>query len=179
MSTDGKPYAVLAEFSNPKALYEACEKVRDRGFSNWDAHTPYPVHGLNDAMGLGPSSVPWVALVCGLSGAAGGFLLQTWVSVSAWPLVISAKPLFSWQAFIPVTFECGVMAAAAGALIGMLYFNGLPMLFNPLFNSQRFEAASDDKFFISIEASDPSFDADETSGFMQSLGASHVELVRD
>jgi hypothetical protein len=177
--SEGKLYGVLAEFANPKMLFDACEKVRDKGFANWDAHTPYPVHGLDGAMGLKPSSVPWVALVCGLSGAAGGFLLQTWVSVSAWPLIISGKPLFSWQAFIPVTFECGVMAAAAGALAGMLYFNGLPMLFNPLFNSKRFEAASDDKFFISIEASDPGFDAEQTSSFLESLGSTHVELVQE
>ncbi len=176
--SEHKPYAVLAEFPNPKALFEACEKVRDEGFSNWDAHTPYPVHGLDGAMGLKPSSVPWIALVSGLWGAAGGFLLQTWVSVSAWPLIISGKPLFSWQAFIPVTFECGVMAAAAGSLIGMLYLNGLPMLFNPLFASKRFESFSDDKFFISIEASDPGFDEERTSRFLEGLGSSHVELVK-
>lgn len=176
---DEKLYGVLAEFANPKALFDACEQVRDKGFLNWDAHTPFPVHGLDGAMGLKPSSVPWVSLVSGLSGAAFGFLLQTWVSVSAWPLVISGKPLFSWQAFVPVTFECGVLAAALGALVGMLYFNRLPMHHNPLFESSRFEAASDDKFFISIEASDPSFDADETGNFLQGLGASHVELVKE
>jgi hypothetical protein len=176
---DDKLYGVLAEFPNPKALFDACEQVRDQGFRNWDAHTPYPVHGLDGAMGLAPSSVPWIALVSGLSGAAGGFLLQTWVSVSAWPLVISGKPLFSWQAFVPVTFECGVLAAALGAIVGMLYLNRLPMHHNPLFESSRFEAASDDKFFISIEATDPSFDADQTGSFLQGLGASHVELVKE
>ena len=163
---DEKLYGVLAEFPNPKALFEACEQVRDKGFRDWDAHTPFPVHGLDAAMGMKPSSVPWIALVSGLSGASFGFLLQTWVSVSAWPLVISGKPLFSWQAFVPVTFECGVLAAALGALGGMLYLNRLPMHHSPLFESSRFEAASDDKFFISIEASDPSFDEAQTESFL-------------
>lgn len=176
---DEKLYGVLAEFPNPKALFEACEQVRDKGFRDWDAHTPFPVHGLDAAMGMKPSSVPWIALVSGLSGASFGFLLQTWVSVSAWPLVISGKPLFSWQAFVPVTFECGVLAAALGALGGMLYLNRLPMHHSPLFESSRFEAASDDKFFISIEASDPSFDEAQTESFLQGLGASHVEMVRE
>ncbi|MEE2827873.1 MAG: DUF3341 domain-containing protein [Myxococcota bacterium] len=178
--SDGRPlYGALAEFGDPRALYEACEQVRDAGFENWDAHTPFPVHGLDKAMGLKPSIMAWICLVCGLSGAAGGFLLQTWVATTASPLIISAKPLFSWQAFVPITFEVGVLSAAFGALIGMLVVNRLPQLYNPLFDSVRFERFSDDKFFISIEAKDPQFDEAATTSFLEGLGADHVELIED
>ena len=179
MSDGQKLFGALAEFANPAELFHACEKVRDAGFSVWDAHTPFAVHNLDRAMGLGPSRVPWICLVAGLSGAAGGFLLQCWVSMDASPLIISAKPLMSWQAFVPVTFELGVLCAAAGAVLGMLYVNGLPRLHNPIFESKRFEGASDDRFFISIEAEDPKFDRDSTARFLEGRGASHVELLVD
>lgn len=178
--SDGRTlYGALAEFGNPHELFEACEQVRDAGFENWDAHTPFPVHGLDAAMGLKPSIMAWICLVCGLSGATGGFLLQTWVATTASPLIISAKPLFSWQAFVPITFELGVLSAAFGALIGMLVVNRLPQLYNPLFDSVRFERFSDDKFFISIEAKDPLFDEAGTASFLEGLGAAHVEIIED
>jgi hypothetical protein len=129
--------------------------VRDAGFTRWDSHVPFPVHGLDRAMGVGPSRVPWIVLVMGLSGAAGGFLLQAWVSVGAYPLVISGKPLLSWPAVIPITFELGVLCGALGALLGMLALNQLPQLYSSLFRSRRFEKVTDDSFFISIEAADP------------------------
>jgi hypothetical protein len=172
-------YGALAEFANPHVLYKACEKVRDAGFEDWDAHTPFPVHGLDDAMGLKPSIMAWICLVCGLSGAAGGFALQVWVSTVAYPMIIAGKPYLSWQAFIPVTFELGIICTALGAVIGMLTLNRLPRLHHPLFNSVRFEAFSDDKFFISIEAKDPKWDEGETTAFLQGLGADHVEIVLD
>ncbi len=177
--SEKKPFALLAEFDTPQDVFHACERVRDAGYTQWDAHTPFPVHGLDGAMGLKPSFVPWIVAFFGFSGAIGGFLLQTWVSMVASPLVISGKPLFSWQAFVPVTFECGVLAAAASALFGMLYLNRLPMLYHPLFESKRFERASDDRFFISIEAGDPQFDVNATQSFLQGLGAEAVELVED
>lgn len=170
-------YGALAEFDSPAAIYQACEKVRDAGFKRWDAHTPFPVHGLDLAMGLGPSRVPWIVLACGLTGALGGFYLQTWVSTQAYRMVISGKPFWSWPAYIPITFELGVLFGALGAVFGMLALNQLPQLYHSLFRSQRFERASDDKFFISIEAADAKFDATETLTFLKSLGATHVELV--
>ncbi|HCP46913.1 MAG TPA: DUF3341 domain-containing protein [Deltaproteobacteria bacterium] len=179
MSDGQKLFGALAEFANPAELFHACEKVRDAGYGAWDAHTPFPVHNLDRAMGLGSSKVPWICLVTGLSGAIGGFLLQVWVSMHASPLVISAKPLMSWQAFVPVTFELGVLCAAAGAVIGMLFVNRLPHHHSPLFESERFKKASDDGFFISIEAEDPKFDREATAQFLQGLGASHVELIVD
>jgi hypothetical protein len=172
-------YGALAEFANPNVLFSACEKVRDAGFKNWDAHTPFAVHGLDDAMGLKPSIMAWICLVCGLSGAFGGFMLQVWVSTVAYPMIIAGKPYLSWQAFVPVTFELGIISCALGAVIGMLVVNRLPRHHHPLFNSVRFEAVTDDKFFISIEAKDPKFSEGETTAFLQSLGADHVELVED
>lgn len=173
----GPTYGALAEFETPQALYDACEKVRDAGYRKWDAHTPFPIHGLDRAMGLPHSRVAWIVLVLGLSGAAGAVLLQWWVAVQAYPLVISGKPLFSWQAFVPVSFEVGVMGGALGAVFGMLGFNQLPMLFHPLFGSERFERATDDRFFISIESWDPKFDTGATVDFLRGAGATHVELV--
>ena len=173
----GDRFGVLAEFASPAALYTACEAVRDAGYTRWDAHAPFPVHGLERAMGLKASKLPWICLVMALGGAATGMGLQGWVSTMAYPLVISGKTLFSWPAFVPVTFELGVLFAALGAVVGMLALNQLPMLHHPLFGSTRFERVSDDGFFISIESWDPKFDAANTRSLMQSLGARTVELV--
>jgi hypothetical protein len=175
---EGTPcYGVLARFETPRALHRACEQVRDAGYRKWDAHSPFPVHGLDAAMGLRASKLPWIVLVMGLGGAGGGLLLQWWVAVKAYALVISGKPLFSWPAFVPVTFELGVLFGALGAVLGMLGLNQLPMLYHPLFNSKQFERMSDDAFFISIEAWDPKFDAHRTVEFLEGLGAVQVEVV--
>jgi len=170
-------YGVLARFAGPREIHHACQRVRDAGYTKWDAHTPFPVHGLEGAMGLRASRLPWIVLVLGLAGAAGGMLLQWWVSVKAYPLVISGKPLFSWPAFVPVTFELGVLFGALGAVFGMLGLNQLPTLHHPLFNSKQFERASDDGFFIAIEARDPKFDRRRTSELLEQIGASDVEIV--
>lgn len=175
----GPLYGVLAEFATAPAIYHACEKVRDAGFTRWDAHTPFPVHGLEKAMGLKPSILPWIVLVTGLSGAAGGMLLQWWTSAIDYPLVISGKPFFSWQAFVPVTFELGVLFGALGAVMGMFFLNRLPQYYHSLFRSRRFERVTDDRFFVSIEAADPKFDARKTAQFLQDIGATHVELVEE
>ncbi len=173
----GAHYGILAEFATPADLYQACERVRDEGFTRWDAHTPFPVHGLDKAMGLPRSPLPWIVLVMGLTGAALGFGLQAWVHTSAYPLVISGKPFFSWPAFIPITFEVAVLFAAFGAVFGMLGLNRLPMHHHPLFQSRVFERASDDAFFISIESWDPRFDPSATGKLLESLGARSVELL--
>jgi hypothetical protein len=173
----GPCFGVVAEFGSPADLYHACERVRDAGFTRWDAHTPFPVHGLEGAMGLKRSLLPWIVLVAGLTGAALGFLLQLWVHTTAYPLVISGKPLNSWPAFIPITFELGVLFAAFGAVFGMLGLNRLPMHYHPLFRSKVFERVTDDAFFISIESRDPRFDAAATPKLLESLGARSVELL--
>ncbi len=173
----GPYYGVVAEFTTAAELYHACEKVRDAGFTKWDAHTPFPVHGLEKAMGLPRSPLPWIVLVMGLTGAAAGFGLQWWVHASAYPLVISGKPFFAWPAMIPITFEVGVLFAAFGAVFGMFALNRLPMHHHPLFQSKLFERVTDDRFFISIESWDPRFDSSATAQMLKSLGAANVELV--
>jgi Ni/Fe-hydrogenase subunit HybB-like protein len=173
----GPYYGYLAEFATPAALYRACERVREAGFTRWDAHTPFPVHGLSKAMGLRRSTLPWIVLVMGLTGAAAGFGLQWWVHTTAYPLVISGKPFFTWPAFIPVTFECAVLFGALGAVFGMFGLNRLPMHHHPLFQSKVFERATDDTFFISIESWDPRFDPAATGTLLKSLGARSVELM--
>ena len=174
---NGPYYGILAEFASPADLYHACERVRDAGFTRWDAHTPFPVHGLDKAMGLRRSMLPWIVLIMGVLGAALGFGLQWWVHARAYPLVISGKPYFSWPAFIPITFELGILFAALGAVVGMLGLNRLPMHYHPLFHSKVFERVSDDAFCISIESWDPKFDPSATQKLLSSLGARNVELV--
>jgi hypothetical protein len=173
----GPHYGLLAEFATPGDLYHACERVRDAGFTKWDAHTPFPVHGLESAMGLRRSPLPWIVLVMGLTGLAAGFALQVWVHTSAYPLVISGKPYFAWPAFIPVTFELGILFAALGAVFGMFALNRLPMHHHPLFKSKVFERVTDDAFFISIESWDPKFDQAATRALLESAGARSVELL--
>ncbi|GMV42722.1 MAG: hypothetical protein AMXMBFR64_44380 [Myxococcales bacterium] len=170
-------YGLLAQFETPRDIFHACENVRDAGFKQWDAHTPFPVHGLDGAMGMRRSKLPFIVLVAGLTGATLAFALQWWVSVEAQPIVIAGKPLFSWPAFVPVTFELAVLFGALGAVLGMLGLNKLPQFYHSLFRSERFERVTDDKFFISIEAADPKFDLDGTTRFLQGLGATHVEVV--
>jgi len=172
-------FGVLAEFQSPAQLYRACERVRDAGYTKWDAHTPFPVHGLDGAMGMRRSRLPWIVLVLALGGAATGFLLQTWVHNMAYPLTISGKPHFAWPAYVPITFELGVLGGALGAVFGMFGLNQLPRHHHPLFDAKRFARFSDDTFFISIEAADPKFDANATSRLLAAVGASHVELVED
>jgi molybdopterin-containing oxidoreductase family membrane subunit len=173
----GPYYGTLAAFETPAELFRACERVRDAGFTRWDAHTPFPVHGLSKAMGLRTSPLPWIVLVMALLGAAAGFGLQAWVHMSAYPLVISGKPFFSWPAFIPITFELSVLFGALGAVFGMLGLNRLPMHHHPLFRSRVFDRATDDGFFISIESWDPRFDPSGTAKLLESLGARSVELL--
>lgn len=174
---DGKVFGLLAEFGSVPALFHGCEQVRDAGYTRWDAHTPFPVHGIERAMGLKRSPLPWLVIGSGLLFATGGFALQTWVHSVEYPLVISGKPFFTWPAYVPVTFELGVLGGALAAVFGMLALNRLSRHNHPLFSSERFEGASDDKFFISVEAADPRFDAAATRALLEQAGAVHVETV--
>lgn len=170
-------FGLLAEFSTPAGLYHACEKVRDAGYTRWDAHTPFAVHGLEKAMGLRTSPLPYICFAAGMTGVAGALLLQWWTSTQAYRMVISGKPFFSWPAFVPITFELGVLFGALGALVGMLALNQLPRHHHSLFSSERFGRATDDKFFVSIESTDPKYDEAATRLFLESLHADHVERV--
>jgi hypothetical protein len=170
-------WGVLAELDSPAALYRAAEGVREAGYTLWDAHSPFPVHGLERAMGLKRSAVPLAVLVLGLGGAAAGMALQWWVSTRAYPLVVSGKPFFSWPAFVPIMFETGVLGGALGAVFGFLGLSRLPRHHHPLFESARFERVTDDGFFLSIEAADPRFDREQTVRLLEQLGARGVEVL--
>lgn len=174
-----KVYGLLAEFPNSGALYHAAEKVRDAGYSAWDCHSPFPVHGLEKAMGVPRSKVPYIVAVMAFTGATLGFSLQYWTSTTAYAFIISAKPFNSYQAFVPVTFELGILLGSFGAVFGMLGLNRLPQLYHSLFKSDRFAKATDDGFFISIESRDPKFDADSTRALLEAAGATAVEEVED
>lgn len=174
-----KSFGLLAEYENTQDLYHACEQVRDAGYAAWDAYTPFPVHGLEKAMGVRASLVPWIVCVMGFSGAALGFLMQYWMSAVDYPLIIAAKPLNSYPAFVPITFEPGILLGSFGAVFGMLGLNKLPQLHHSLFNSKNFARASNDRFFIAIEARDPRYHTDDTTKFLEETGALSVEEVED
>ena len=175
---DGEYFGLLAEYDSAATLFHACETVRDAGYRKWDAHSPFPIHNLDKAMGIGRSRLPYVTLLFGLTGAIGGMTLQLWANAIAYPMIISGKPFFNWQPYVPITFECGVLLAALSTVFGMFAFNKLPMLFHPLFGARRFERVTDDGFFISVEAWDPKFDAGATERLLSSTGARSVQLVR-
>ena len=184
-----RPYALLAEFKSVSDVMHAAEKVRDSGYMVWDVHSPMPIHGINQAMGLRPTILPWITLAHGLAGATFGLLLTWWMnattlpgispSVQGYAFLISGKPIYSLPANIPIIFETTVLFAAIGTLLGMLGLNKLPILFNPLAKNRRFLRATADRFFIVIEAEDPMFDQDATRDFLQSLGPSAIELVSE
>lgn len=184
-----KPYALIAEFLDVDATMGAAEKVRDAGFSLWDVHSPFPVHGMPKAMGLRPTILPWIALVHGLIGLLAGLALVWWTNAQTVPglpaelqgyeFLTSGKPRFSLAANIPILFELTVLFAAIGTLLGMLGLNKLPMLYNPLFKSNRFRRGTSDRFFIVIEAEDPLFQIEQTRQFLDALGATAIEVVSE
>ena len=171
----GRLLGYLIEFDDGHQLLHACEQVRDAGFTRWDAHTPFPVHGLNDAMGLRPSKLPWLVLGGGLTGLTLGLLMQWWMNAVDYPYLISGKPFFSLPANIPVIFELTILLSAFAAFFGMLLINGLPRFHHPVFNSPRFHKVTDDRFFISVEAGDPQFDRVRTRELLSSLGGIGIE----
>lgn len=174
-----KKFGLLAEFDSTAALYHACEKVRDAGYTKWDAHSPFPIHGLDKAMGLGASRVPWIVLGTAALGGIGIFGLQAWINLSEYPVILSGKPYFSWPAFVPVTFALTILSAAFAAIFGTLHLNKLPRFHHPVFSSERFKAFSTDKFFISIENADPKFGDSQTESLLRQAGAKHIEPLFD
>jgi len=174
-------YGLLGEFDSPKQLMDAAKKVREAGYRRIDAFVPFPVEGLSQALGLGRKHdlVPVLTLAGGLVGGLTAFFFQLWANVSSYPMDIAGRPLNSWPAFIPVTFELTILGASLSAVFGMLALNKLPQPHHPLFNIERFKRASNDKFFLCIESHDPKFHLAETARFMQSINAQHVTEVRD
>ena len=173
------PAGVVAEFDGPESLRAAAARVREAGLTHWDAHSPFPIHGIERAMGIRPTWLPWVALAGGIAGAAVALLMQWWMNAIDYPLMISGKPLFSLPANIPVTFELIVLLSAFGAFAAVLVLNLLPQFWHWTSCGRAFRQATTDGFFISIEAADPKFDPVETPKLLESLGPKAVELCLD
>ena len=164
-----QPYGLLAEFETAEQLLDATQQAYGAGYREMDAYSPIPIEALGDALGFKKTRVPLVVLCGGIFGGTGGFMLQYYLSVIAYPINIGGRPLNSWPAFIPATFELTILCAALAAVLGMLALNGLPQPYHPLFNVERFSLASQDRFFLCIEAKDKKFDLGQTRTFLQTL----------
>jgi hypothetical protein len=176
MPTTTELYGLMAEFDHPEPLVNAAREVYEAGYRKIDAFAPMPVDGLAEAIGFRSNAVSQLVFVAGLSGAIGGFGLMYWISVIAYPHIVAGRPLNSWPAYIPVTFECMVLLACLTAVLSMLILNGLPQPYHPVFNAIQFERASSDRFFLCIEAADPLFDEEVTRRFLEEL---HPREVMD
>lgn len=173
------PYGLLAEFQNPAALLHAAEKVRKAGYRYFDTHSPFPIHGMDRAMGLPQSKIGLITFGGGMTGLLTGFWLQWWTGGFDYPINVGGRPFFSIELSIPVMFELTILFSAFAAVGGMLALNGLPRPYNPLFYSRRFARATDDGFFLHIAATDKRFDLDATRRLLLDAGALHTEVIQD
>jgi hypothetical protein len=168
---------IIAEYDGPGALLEAARSLRDAGYDKFDCHSPFPIHGMDKAMGLKRSGLGFLVGLFAVIGLSGAVLLQWWAGSVAYPLVISGKPFFSYQAYLPVTFALAVLLAAISSVIGMIALNKLPRFHHPVFASESFKKVTDNGFFISIESTDEKFDLEKTRSFLKSIGAENLEVV--
>lgn len=178
-------YGVMAEFTTPASLYHACEKVRDAGYRHWDSFSPFPIHNMEEAMGIKRTILPVLVAMLAFTGVGLSYLMQWWISAVDYPLMKQGKPpgdfggQGGWQAFVPILFELGVLFAAFTSIIGMLALNGLPRWHHPLFAKERFLKVSDDRFVIAVEARDAKFDPERTRDLLRQAGATSIELVEE
>jgi hypothetical protein len=176
----GAPSLMLAEFRSAHAVVHAAEKVRDAGYSRWDTHTPFPIHGMDRAMGLKDSRLGWIVLVFALTGLSGAFVMMHWMNGIDYVTIVGDKPPGAPQtlpSMVPIMFELTILLSAFGAVLGMFGLNGLPRHHHPIFESDRFRLATDDRFFLSIEAADPKFDLEKTKQLLEEAHAANVEVL--
>jgi len=172
------PWGLLAEFDSVDGLIAAIEGVRRAGYVRFDGFAPFPLHGLDESMGIRMSKLPWLVAILGAGGTASALLLQWYTNGFDYRFLVSAKPFFGLPSVIPITFELTVLFAAIGAFVGLLAANRFPELYHPVLPAGRFrERATTDGFFIAIEAADPAFDPARTKAFLQALGARAVDEV--
>ena len=179
MNEQARVYGLMAEFDDPASLLAATRHAYQDGYRRMDAYSPFPVEGLAEALDARRKAVPLIVLLGGLVGCFGGFFMQYYIAAIYFPLNIGGRPLNSWPAFIPVTFELTVLVAALSAVFGLLALNGLPMPYHPTFNVPRFKFASRDRFFLCIEAADPKFDRQRTREYLLRLRPREVNEVED
>ena len=177
MRTRTPLYGMMAEFDTPDDLIGAVGRCRDEGYRDLNAYSPFPVHGLAEALGFEKTRLPLVVLIGGILGCLSGFFLQYYAAAIDYPFNVGGRPTNSWPAFIPVTFECTILFAGLAAVLGMLALNGLPMPYHPVFNAPRFELASRTTFFLCIKATDPKFDLQATRRFLETIGAHDIVEV--
>lgn len=191
-AADPKLFGLIGEFDNVDDIIGAANAVREAGYKKIDAHSPFPVHGIDDALGIKPTILPWIVLIMGLTGMTTGLVLTTYTmgvwsepgivptNFEPYDFLISGKPFNSLAGFIPVIFELTIMFSAYTAVFAMFLLNKLPMMSNPLLKSKRFRRATDDRFFIAIDAKDAQFDAQQSADFVKNLpGCLAVEVIED
>ena len=164
-----KPWGLMAQFDSATAIVDAARRTREAGFTKIDAYSPFPIHQLDEALRLPRTKLPWLVLIGGILGTMGGLGLEYWTSVIEYPMNIGGRPYASWVSFIIPAYETTILLAALTAVIGMIALNGLPLPYHPVFNVPEFGSASADRFFLTIETSDPKFDAVTTRRFLESL----------
>jgi hypothetical protein len=174
-----RPYAILAEFDTPAEIMHAAEVVRDAGYRRWDVFTPYPIHGMDDAMGLKNSKVGWFSFIGGVTGYTLGMLMIWWMNSVNYPIVVGGKPMFSPFGAFPPSYELTILLGSFGALGGMLILNKLPRWHHPLHKVPRFALATHDKYFVVIETNDPKYSDGETRKLLEDAGSKHIQLVED
>jgi hypothetical protein len=167
-------YGLMAEFNSASELLAAAEQVRGAGFTRTDAYSPFPIHGLAEAIGFHERIIPKIVLGAGITGMLAGYGLEYWTQVIAYPMNIGGRPFHAWVNFIPPAFETTILFGAFAAALSMIALNGLPQPYHPVFNNPRFRRASQDSFFLAIEASDPKFDLDQTRAFLGGLNPREV-----
>jgi len=170
-------WGLIAEFSSADDLIRGAREVREAGFTKWDAHTPYPVHGLDEAMGIRKTVLPWLVLGAGVTGCVLGYVMQWWMNGVDYKLIVGGKPFNSVPSDIPVIFEVTVLLSSLTAFFSMLGLNRLPELAHPLFRNASFRRATSHAFFISVEAADPRFDAERTERLLRESGCTRVEWI--
>ena len=171
---DKKIYGLMAEFDTPTELVDAARQVRDAGYKKTDAFSPFPLHEIDEALGIRRSILPYLVFGGGVVGLLTGLGLQWFTHVWEYPIIVGGRPHFSLPAFIPPAYELTILFTAFTAVFGMLFLNGLPRPYHPVFNVPRFALATREKFFLIIQSDDPKYDYAETRAFMEGLGGQEV-----
>lgn len=171
-----KVFGIIAEYDDPNALLKAAKQAYQAGYRNMDAYSPFPVHGLAEAVGMHKTRLSWFTLGAGLTGAALAFGMQCFASIYHYPYEIGGRPYFSWPAFIPITFEGTILLGAFTTGFAMILLNGLPRPYHPLFNAKHFERVTSDGFFLCIESTDQKYDPENTRRFLEGLEPKAVDV---